>query len=393
MAKEDFNVAEFRSLVRKGIGNRTQKEFSERTGIRQETLSRILNNDSISRPNISTLQKMSRCMLNVSYDELLVSCGYEADTNDGVLRLTEKKLVEAVSALGNVVCRDVEEYAEKLLKVFPDPNAKYLVQEDSVSDNSDNCYPQAEKKVTVKYTWDLHSDKRFWAKLLLNVYFSELKSGNLIIAGADFPADLDSLPFEFRWREKNSGLHSIAIDRLSKSAEERLLESIFGRDTDENAMVSVPTVRPGYGFYLDGVPEGFRDFVVKHASLYCVDSERTKKFRELVDTDKDPNEIFVDDEDGWNGVGGVIAWILSQETGKDFWFWDKTSEMPDTAQSTVMLELTLTESEGKMSKELVTALYKACSTLKIKKFGTVYFQEMFRINRNLEYNTEEMYLA
>ena len=50
-----FQEKEFKELLRKGIGSRTQKEFAAQTGIAQETISRMLNDTGISCPRIKTL--------------------------------------------------------------------------------------------------------------------------------------------------------------------------------------------------------------------------------------------------------------------------------------------------------------------------------------------------
>ena len=52
---EDGTYETFRSLVKKGIGSRTQKEFAEQAGISRVNLNRVLNAETIARPSKRTL--------------------------------------------------------------------------------------------------------------------------------------------------------------------------------------------------------------------------------------------------------------------------------------------------------------------------------------------------
>ena len=58
MARENKGeYKEFRSLLRCGIGTKTQKAFAEEIDISKEHLNRLLNNREISRPSIGLLKK------------------------------------------------------------------------------------------------------------------------------------------------------------------------------------------------------------------------------------------------------------------------------------------------------------------------------------------------
>ena len=87
-----FQEKEFKELLRKGIGSRTQKEFAAQTGIAQETISRMLNDTGISCPRMKTLETISSKMTNVTLSELMVACGYQVPDIEDVIRKFESDI-------------------------------------------------------------------------------------------------------------------------------------------------------------------------------------------------------------------------------------------------------------------------------------------------------------
>lgn len=72
MAKENKGeYKEFRNLLRRGIGTKTQKAFAEEIEISKEHLNRLLNNREISRPSIGLLKKMAAHMQMITERMLL----------------------------------------------------------------------------------------------------------------------------------------------------------------------------------------------------------------------------------------------------------------------------------------------------------------------------------
>ena len=74
------NFKEFRSLLRKGIGTRTQKEFANEVNMAEPTINRMLNAEEISRPRKATLEKLAPKMRGVTLNDLLTACGYEKES-------------------------------------------------------------------------------------------------------------------------------------------------------------------------------------------------------------------------------------------------------------------------------------------------------------------------
>ena len=75
MAEHDKNETrkeykEFRELLRKGIGLRTQKEFANTVGISPAYLNKMLKNDLIPTPTRETLNNIAKHMPSIKKEIL-----------------------------------------------------------------------------------------------------------------------------------------------------------------------------------------------------------------------------------------------------------------------------------------------------------------------------------
>lgn len=89
----DLRYPEFRNFLILAIGNKRKKqEFADDAGLSASHLSRMLNNDIISRPSRSTLRKIANASEGrVSYQDLLFSCEYASAYSEPVQASDEKK--------------------------------------------------------------------------------------------------------------------------------------------------------------------------------------------------------------------------------------------------------------------------------------------------------------
>ena len=100
MAKETKGeYKEFRTLLRRGIGTKTQKAFAEEIDISKEHLNRLLNNREISRPSIGLLKKMAAHMQTITERMLLESCGYEIEPIEERAKRCEKQIAQGLQTL------------------------------------------------------------------------------------------------------------------------------------------------------------------------------------------------------------------------------------------------------------------------------------------------------
>lgn len=76
-----FDKSALSILLKRALGNRTQKSFAEDIQISKEHLSRLVNQKRDTPPNIDTLNKIALNSQNrVSVRELLSACGYDPNT-------------------------------------------------------------------------------------------------------------------------------------------------------------------------------------------------------------------------------------------------------------------------------------------------------------------------
>ena len=90
--KEKFNQENFRKLLRKGIGERTQKEFAKQTHVALITINHMLNKPQIPHPKQKTLKAFAENMENVSLEELMVACGYAELSIEDMVRNLEASI-------------------------------------------------------------------------------------------------------------------------------------------------------------------------------------------------------------------------------------------------------------------------------------------------------------
>ena len=76
-----FDKSAFSILLKRALGNRTQKSFAEDIQISKEHLSRLVTQKRETPPTIDTLTKIALNSQNrVSLQELLSVCGYDPNT-------------------------------------------------------------------------------------------------------------------------------------------------------------------------------------------------------------------------------------------------------------------------------------------------------------------------
>lgn len=72
----NFDKAEFASLLKKAIGTRKQVEFAEAAGISKEHLSRFINQRLDAAPSADTLNRIAQQTTAVSISDLYAAAGY-----------------------------------------------------------------------------------------------------------------------------------------------------------------------------------------------------------------------------------------------------------------------------------------------------------------------------
>lgn len=378
------NLAKFRDILRTGIGTRTQKEFAEATGISKEYLNRILNNKEKSTPSLNTLMSISRCITNASLDELLASCGREPLSDKELSGYVEGNIDKAVRLMlkeTGTIWDSVQDAIDTLNLLYME-DGKVIPENLERSECAENTSAEYYSLLSVKWA---DSERVFYT--VFKLYYAELKSGKILVAGTSLPEEQDeNIPSK---KVEQITHHTYAVNKEDISAEKRLLEAIFG-----NVVRKEPFTYVGYGFCYNETPAGFRDFMIQHAGTFCASVENRILYQRLIDTDDDPDVIFQDYESVSNGTSGTamaVADILRKETGCEFDYFEKNESNEISVNSYIMIPCK-DNLPDKIPKDILIKLYEIARELKVPKFGLCYYHTVQMVEKDDEYDTENFYL-
>lgn len=391
MSKNDvsgFHEKEFKELLRKGIGSRTQQEFATKTGIAPATISRMLNDNGIPCPRIKTLETFAANMVNVSLSELLTACGYQApDIKDIVIKIESnvddffQLKADELDIYGNI-----EKLKNKLLKFLDKDDLKLTIKDRKYTEADQTAgfqqvWPSgAEDSKIFELTWEYD---HYVCKTSFSVYYIETMKGNMILVGSDIAYIL---------HDSDEYVQNTLVKEKKKCTQEaRLLHAIFGTENDK----TLPETYAGYGFYLDGIPDGFVDFLNKHADTFCYTKENMKLYCRVMNGEP-AEEVFAeywDCNESCMGVCAVISDIMSLETGKGYLYYEPDEKLPKEAQNSCIMERFPYDIVDRIEKEQLKYIYQCARELKIQKFGVVYYHTTIQEETEQLYNLDSFYLC
>lgn len=352
MAKETKGeYKEFRTLLRCGIGTKTQKAFAEEIDISKEHLNRLLNNREISRPSIGLLKKMAAHMQTITERMLLESCGYEIEPIEERAKRCEKQIAQGLQTLISMdhsrPWKSIEDALQTIELLHIEENGKLNLN------NEENCtegHHWAEKKLHFTYRWDDGENSCITGA---DVFYSRTENGNIIFL--DSNVEKTKIQSKIAWEMK-----------------ERLLYAIFGEDQEKKVI----TTAFGYGFYYLETPAGFADFLNQHRGTFCTSRKRSQMLLSIIDDGKDPDEVFADfeTEKYGSGTGGAVAEILSNETGMYYYHYQDSIPSDGECSSPCIMvgDNEVVKSEVNRS-ELLMTLHQAAKLLQIPEFGHIYY--------------------
>lgn len=320
MAKETNKgeYKEFRRLLRRGIGTRTQKAFAEEINISKEHLNRLLNNPEIPRPPIGLLRNMAAHMKTITERMLLESCGYEMEPIEERAKRCEKEISNGLKELINVdynsqPWRSVEDALRMVVIPHIREEGKMVFGKEGTC--KEGSHKWAEKEMHFAYHWGGGDHDCATSS---TIYFAKTENGNI------FFLDYNVGETEVRKKEMEGQL----------TAEERLLKAIFGEEDEDRVVTTVF----GYGFPFPATPNGFVDFLSDHRGVFCTTKDRSQMLLSIIDDGKDPDEVFAEFEtDKYGaGTGGAVAEILSNELGVYFYFYQHDDLLDDESSPSVL---------------------------------------------------------
>ena len=385
----------FRKLLRRGIGTRTQTQFAKETGISRGQINRMLNEKEIQRPSEKTIMILAQHIHSISAEELLKSCGYEVQKIEDAAYNVKEALIKAFETSKGAI------YKNSLTDVLKIDTTPYIGSKCSwkvlkSDDMPENSNLNGEKFEVLAFTWDYY-DNQYATTYILTGYL-ETASNNKVLC--DFSFDIDSM-IEGKYLENNKLINrdtscyfGVKRPQDYQSAEERLLECIFGSQGKDTYI----TTYFGCGFYYTETPENFTEYVMENAAFFCVDKKRSALYRELVSTNKSPDEIFKDfcgmQEFEETGTGCVISDILTNKTGQAFHYLKKDKKLGDDVKDDsciIVFDENVMDDTEIVNEDILRYSYEAAVALGIKEFGKVYHQNVNHASTNQIFNTDSFH--
>lgn len=369
---ESGTFTTFRSLLRRGIGTRTQGAFAEQVGVSRSTVSKMLNLKTIPRPEKKTLEAFASQMFSVSYLDLCQACGYEPDDINEIAAQIHKGILDGGNAMkGSITTDSVTDFLDRIDMLYMPPISlkwrKSLDEEDILPETA------GEHRILYRCEWN-YGDNHGTTFFVMG--YSKTENGHLVLNS--IRSDGECIPRA--WSKHADGTHikrnaeqACLIEKRQKgsglSAEERLLRSIFGEGT------TYIQTTIGWGFYYKETPAGFNEYLAEHASSFCTNKENRKLFAQWAADQNNSDKVFASYKgEGYDaGTGAVVAHIISVETGKPFIYTEKeTEEGPEDACVYYTEGVSQTNRRMPIDEKILGNLYSAALELGIQKFGQVY---------------------
>lgn len=253
-----FDLDKFHVLLKTAIGeNRTQTSFAQDSGLSNGHINRMLNSPSISRPAISTLEKIASASYGrVSIYDLKEACGYGVGGNPGNILKDErgyvytpferdkdiiKSMKDGIAAFAGHATRynSIEDFFDAMNTVYGKADVKFLVG--AVKDFCGKGRKGAESFAPATIVWEYQD---FVCQFALVLFLCKTEKGGVVISDAAF--DLPTLfdcehtiagKLIMRLSEEegaNMADYPTVFMRFSRiSAEQRLMNAIFGSYCDE----------------------------------------------------------------------------------------------------------------------------------------------------------------
>ena len=382
---------EFRELLKKGIGLRTQADFAESCGITRPYLNTLLKKDFISRPTAETLGKMAKAMKNVSYKELMESCGYPSLD---IQELADEVASEAVlffsindkNGMGPVSHGPLLELCDIFYMLYCPAGIKEMkfnVKEEK--DNTNAKYPDADKETLLEIKWN---NEEYDCVTRVELFYALTKSGGRVMLGVEI--------------KKTKAGDSAIIEKKSakKKAADLLMAKLFGNEDDP----LYPTYYVGLGFPYKETPKKFKEFLSNHRKTFCTDERKSELWRQIVVNGEDPDEACKNFSDKYENdntlesekttTGTIIADIMNSELSKIPWIKDifelfeEDENLPEGDRDSFIM--TIKNIYGPEERKAIKPyIYFYAHELGISHFGTCYYRYMEKINRSDWNDTEE----
>lgn len=384
---------EFRELLRKGIGMRSQADFAKEVGWAPSRINKLLKPKLIPQPTTSVLRTLAKHMTTVTLDELMLSCGYSI----GIEMTAADILFEMKEYFGGKngqtrLFRNFLDSLQAFSKNCSPPNVSRLkLTVAGQCENASRLYPEAEKEQYIDVNWR-YMDHGY--HMSVSIYLLQTLSGKTLTFGVEAQKNEDGALAAKCESEYLMG------DTAQYVYMQELKLCNTSTNSDE---IKYPAVFSGPGLCYDSTPPFFKDFLEKHKETFCTDDERTTLWSRVVNFFEDPDVVFSDfGEGGWNnGTGAVVASILTDELRdlpeleEDRFVYVHTHDIntTDSNSNHSFVMLIRPPKNDQWSKEMEERLFDYAKELGIPSFGMCYYQTVVYEEPSLWYRTDEYYQA
>ena len=335
-----FDVSGFRAYMKNLIGDATQQDFALERGISPVHLSRMMRAERPNRPSTTTLKKISGNSQQV-YEELLSLCGYsdsayrtieEIQKEDAGRRIDELRGSFSDMTKNVRVYGSVDEFFDEYIMLYDTMHAAFKKGKKTEYDDGGHFGAEYSMVFTAKYTVRDNT-----CTIYAVLYFSETRGGKVVVL--DFALDGRSLVRAGAVRNSATAAQAeklpyLYVMRSNRTAEERLLEKLFGKSSDEIVVSEI-----GFGIsFVDGSfsADAIRGFVSRHSGSYG--DEESEYLKRIADGE-DPAEVlsgYNDTEDIGSGFGSLVAKAMREETGINFVFYHNVREEKDALSAVIV---------------------------------------------------------
>lgn len=356
------NFVEFRALLRKGIGTRTQKEFAAEVGMAQPTINRMLNEEEIGQPKKSTLEKFAHKMRGVTLNDLLASCGYERESIEEMASAVVDDIKSCLGLCCNMRMIQSLEVLQGRLRDYLGFGAGIEIKENP--NLKEKAYSVgAETTAEISVSWECD---KFACKCKAEVYYVESKEGAYYLFGFDIV--------------ENKQVERVLSDLDAK----KILKCIFPDTEGEMVRNHIK----GFGFYVDGTPEGFVDFLSEHNDTLekmKMASPNARCLARYLDGDCEAFNEYAQEEYDTCGPCALISDIMTAESEVKFRYYEKDARIPEEEQNACII----CEDNGRgIGENLTNYLYACAKTLGLKTFGAVVYNTCYCEDSAFVYYTD-----
>ena len=332
---------EFRTLLRKAIGDNPQAVFARKAGISAQHLNRMLNNAEIHKPSIDTLRKIAGAAEDgVTLSELKAVCGYDSESETSAMAKRKELLPpqraraciddikKGLDSMANdIMYRSLDEFIDSVLMLFAVEDISYRIMEPVDTDTQPDLENYAGKfgekgcavvmsfatpQFSVEFVFGVFYAESQRAVFITNVSFD---SEALLLLGNDLAleADAEELDLGYIYKitpvRKKLPIPSPSFnDKLSP--EEKLLKVIFSSDAPKRLVCE-----EGAGFYVTDIPQFVFDrFFENHKEALTRSNAGKKAYEKYLADGSSAFESFHSECGAGTGMWGAVCEIIWQET-------------------------------------------------------------------------------